>query len=251
MKIAILADIHEDFFSLSKALKIISGLNCNKIICLGDIVGFSPPYYNYLNKRDASMCTTKIKEVCEIATIGNHDLFAIKKIPHYLTNEFVLPSNWFNMDYIDQKKISKERIWLYENELNPHLAKNDKTFLRSLNQYEILKCETFNILFSHYLYPDLTGSSQSSLNDKLFFKSHESFMKQNKCNISFIAHLHLSKILHVYQGDAIITNVPFNVEIDENSYNIIVVPSIANGMVNNGFLLFDVLSKKITPYFFD
>jgi Icc-related predicted phosphoesterase len=51
MKIAIISDIHEDIDSFQAVLRAIDKFACHEIVCLGDISGYSIPYYNYLNAR--------------------------------------------------------------------------------------------------------------------------------------------------------------------------------------------------------
>lgn len=45
MKLGILSDIHEDITSLNTALRIFEDKKCDKLLCLGDILGYDPNYY--------------------------------------------------------------------------------------------------------------------------------------------------------------------------------------------------------------
>lgn len=59
MKIAIISDIHEDVVSLQLALKKIIKTGCDKIVCPGDISGFSMAHYNYHHHRNGHECMKK------------------------------------------------------------------------------------------------------------------------------------------------------------------------------------------------
>src|SRR6056297_3454194 len=105
MKIAFISDIHEDVVSLSIAINKITKLTIDKIVCLGDISGYNPMYYDFINTRNASECLKILKENCDIIIPGNHDYNSIRKIPEYHPG-FNYPSNWYELDYYEKKEIS-------------------------------------------------------------------------------------------------------------------------------------------------
>ena len=119
MKIAIISDIHEDYISLLQAARLIEQKNCDEIVCLGDIVGYSIPFYDYLDTRDASNCVEWVRTNCKYVVAGNHDLYASRKIPVSRVRDFVYQENWYNLSYSQRKEISQNALWLYEdNELS-------------------------------------------------------------------------------------------------------------------------------------
>ncbi len=81
MKIAIISDIHEDYISLMQAVRLIEKKKCDEVICLGDIVGFSIPFYDYIETRNGSACVKWVKNNCKYTIAGNHDLYAVRKVP--------------------------------------------------------------------------------------------------------------------------------------------------------------------------
>jgi len=83
MKIGLISDIHEDILSLEQAFRFFSSEKCDQIFCLGDIVGFALPFFKYIETRNANECINLIKKNCDETVIGNHDLFAIKKVPEH------------------------------------------------------------------------------------------------------------------------------------------------------------------------
>ena len=64
MRIAVLSDIHGNLEALTKALKIISKQKVDKIICLGDIVGYGV---------DSKECYEILKNKNCDFIIGNHE----------------------------------------------------------------------------------------------------------------------------------------------------------------------------------
>ncbi|HEX9746069.1 MAG TPA: metallophosphoesterase family protein, partial [bacterium] len=63
MKTAIISDIHSNISALTSVLSKIDSLKCDRIVCLGDIVGYAA---------DPNECTSKIREVSTLTIRGNH-----------------------------------------------------------------------------------------------------------------------------------------------------------------------------------
>ena len=68
MRTAIISDIHGNLESLTVVLGAIKQQNCDRIICLGDILGYGP---------DPVHCVDLIAEHCEWSLLGNHDYGAL------------------------------------------------------------------------------------------------------------------------------------------------------------------------------
>ena len=125
MKIGIISDIHEDISSLNNALRIIEQKQCDKLICLGDILGYDCNFYPKVKIRNASECISLIRKNCDWTVVGNHDLFAINKLPLSM-NGFRYPDNWYELSIKQRKDLSLGKLWLYENEfLDEELNEND------------------------------------------------------------------------------------------------------------------------------
>ena len=180
----IITDIHEDFLSLKTVLSNIP--QDEKVICLGDIVGFCTPYNLNFNKtRSANACVSLLKKRLVKSVLGNHDLNFLEQLPK--SSKFNYPENWYELSIMEKEELSKGQVHLYKNELKTHLREINKRYLSELNDIYIEN----NILFSHYLHPNVTGDSKlkDSYKDVL---SHFLFMKRSKTNISFIGHQHVS-----------------------------------------------------------
>jgi predicted phosphodiesterase len=190
MKLGILADIHEDITRLQEAITLLKNAGCEKLVCLGDIVGYSVPYYGYLASRSASQVIRLVQENCDIVVAGNHDLYAAKKVPTF-TKDFAYPDNRYNLSYAERTALADDKILLYEeNELSALLSVEEENYIKNLPEYAV---ETFGdnkILFSHRLFPDLSGSTKWEAKDLSEYQQHFEFMEEHQCNVSIVGHDH-------------------------------------------------------------
>lgn len=246
MKIAFISDIHEDVVSLSIAINKINKLNIDKIVCLGDIAGYNPKYYDFIHTRNASECLKILRENCDIIIPGNHDYNAIRKIPDYSPG-FNYPTDWYELDHFEKREIAKNRLWDYDDaELNPKFRKADVKYLSQLNQFEILKTENYNILLSHYVYPNLSGLLVDYYLYPESFDLHFGFMAENNCSIAVTGHEHTPGLSCVTENK--ISTKRFRRKIICTEPFVLMVPSIANGRNKSGFLVFDSLNNKAVTY---
>ena len=172
MRLAILSDIHEDYESLLKIVGLAEARGFDKLICLGDISGFSLPYYNYEKSRNASACLALLREKCDIIIPRNHDLAAAGIAPD-------LP------DVLKGKE-----TWQHQLDMDPGYSEGDISFLASLPFYEILTTPAGNILFSHYVYPNLSGMVKGFYYSEKEFNEHFAFMLERECSLCFTGHAH-------------------------------------------------------------
>lgn len=93
MKYAIISDIHSNLESLKFFLKILSKLQIEKIICLGDIVGYNA---------NPNECIKIISSFNNLEIIrGNHDRAVIAKDYHYFSQDAKSAIKW-TIKNIDQ-----------------------------------------------------------------------------------------------------------------------------------------------------
>jgi predicted phosphodiesterase len=64
MKIGLIADIHANVEALTAVLEALAAEKVDRLICLGDLVGYGP---------DPNACVQKISEMSDIVLAGNHD----------------------------------------------------------------------------------------------------------------------------------------------------------------------------------
>jgi predicted phosphodiesterase len=67
MKYAVISDIHSNFSALEQVLHSIHQHDCDRVICLGDIVGYGP---------QPNECLDLIRDIADVVIVGNHDFAA-------------------------------------------------------------------------------------------------------------------------------------------------------------------------------
>lgn len=236
MRIALISDIHEDIINLQLALSKIDKLKCDEVICLGDISGYSALHHNYIESRNARECLRMIRESCTLVISGNHDLHAVFKTPKF--SGFEYPTNWYEMDYWQRVELSKGQVWLYDHdELDPLYTHADADFIFHLQEMCVKEYGDKKYLFSHYLYPNLTGSEQVFYHSPEEFNGHRDFMHRLGAHISFAGHRHFGGLM-INSGPSLITK-NFGKATTVKDGDIVHVPAITRSAVNSGFLLFD------------
>lgn len=252
MQIAIISDIHEDINSLLKAIEICNKSGIDKIICLGDITGFAEKYYNFSLTRNANESINLINRSCFASVSGNHDLFLIKKVPKY-THSFEYPDDWYLLSFENRIHLSQNKIWTYEDENYTSINEENERFLKSLNEFEVLDFNNIKVFISHYLFPDLSGSTVLKRLTKSRLDTHLSFVKNNECNVSFVGHQHAEGVIIYHKKKSFLESIflkkmhfiHFGNEGIISNDSVIIVPSIALSNRKSGFVTFDTESRKI------
>jgi len=247
MIIGIISDIHEDIVRLNEAFALFEKLGCNEIVCLGDIVGYSYPNFGHFETRDASACIRAVKANCKYIVAGNHDLSAAKKVPEFKA-EFNYPDNWYELDYFQRNHLANDEVWLNEeNEFTALISQSDLEFLKSIPEYLVLELPNVNILLSHYLYPDLSGSSKKYYLEFGPFENHLNFIRENACDIGFSGHKHIEGYYKVSRDEE--KRFDFGKHWLTRELQWILAPCIANGKNENGCMVFntDSYELKVIP----
>lgn len=243
MKLGFISDIHEDIESLQQAFKTLSQENCDSVLCLGDIVGFTLPFYRYISTRDANECVRLVKENCSLSVIGNHDLYAIKKIPEYKAG-FDYDDNWYQLDYEIRSKKARNRIWLYEdNEIKTRLSEESKEFLSKLKEVDFFDTGKIKIMISHFCFPDFSGSAIFFPGEVFHLNQHFDFMKNNGAILSLSGHGHPDGAIYVDEDN--FTLLKFGkFTFPENLYWL-VIPCVARTTRPNGVLTLDTETREL------
>ncbi|MFK7900907.1 MAG: metallophosphoesterase [Cyclobacteriaceae bacterium] len=248
MKIGLLADIHDDTSSLTKALAVLTKEECDQIICLGDITGSSIPNINFYDKdsRNSHEAIQLIRKYCNEAVIGNHDLHTIEKIPNH-TGIYKFPKNWYKLDYYSKQKIFKNKVWLYENELPSLIDREDRLFLIGLPEMVFKYYENeLGALYSHYAYPDITGISTVKHRNPRYLEKHFKYMDMHKVKLSFSGHNHKEGISVMNKEEKEVVEPGNSFTLDKKTNYWIGIPPVAKSAVNNqGVAVFDTISYEL------
>jgi diadenosine tetraphosphatase ApaH/serine/threonine PP2A family protein phosphatase len=64
MRIAIISDVHSNIEALTQVVRAIEGLAVDRVVCLGDVVGYGA---------SVNECCDVVRRVAEVTLLGNHD----------------------------------------------------------------------------------------------------------------------------------------------------------------------------------
>jgi predicted phosphodiesterase len=249
MRLGFIADIHEDVQNLKRALSILAKEKCDTLICLGDITGFTIPFYRYIETRNAEECIRLVKENCSVVVAGNHDLYAVKKVPLHKAG-FNYSDDWYNLDYEVRAKKSKNRIWLYEdNEIRCRLSDCAREYLLTLNETEFREFDNLKFLFSHFCYPDFSGSAIFFPREAFHLKKHFDFMKENNCTISISGHGHPEGAIVVSEDKFRFSG--FGSQKFTGDLHWIVMPCVARTSRLNGVMVLDTSAGEFSTISFN
>lgn len=242
MRIAIVTDIHEDFQMLEKAFGKLHSLGYDLLVCLGDITGFAPPYYDH--PPDANACIDFLRQNAHFSLAGNHDLFSVQRLPSYHL-EKKIPHNWYELSLAEQASLTGDKVWLYEVEVVPQLSPENRHYLETLPESKVLDTGRKKILFSHFTQPDLSGISRWFPFHTGELRQHQRLMKELDCQVAFAGHCHPQGISLAGKFSWVETG--FSPARINHSPKIVFCPAIVNGRNPSGFVLFDTESGIITP----
>jgi predicted phosphodiesterase len=225
VRLAIISDIHEDYDSLRKVVEKAEARGFEKLICLGDISGFNPLYYTYGEYRNAPACLALLREKCHIIIAGNHDIHASGRDPEL------------------HESIKDRDAWQHEEDLDPGYGEEDIGFLASLPFYETLSTPAGKILFSHYVYPNLSGFVKGFYSRSREFREHFSFMRQQDCALAFSGHAHPDGFYRVYSRGFRLFRKR---EITISSFPALIgIPPASRHEHRSSFCIFDTISLRL------
>ncbi|MCP4521932.1 MAG: hypothetical protein GY827_09635 [Cytophagales bacterium] len=245
MKIGIISDIHEDITSLKKAFEILFTQNCQKIICLGDVVGTAFYRNDFEDTKNANACLSMLKKHCETILLGNHDNFHIQKLPE--GNQFFdFPSTWYELSQQEQENLANKNLWLYHTDYLTNLNQKDIEYLNSCSNHKI----EAPILYSHYVLPDLSGDSPVYYKKYNEIQKHFDWMKSENCTLGFVGHEHPKTAKQITE-DGHFVEIPWETTIEIQTSSVIVCPAICEKKGDKqGLLIFDskentLIAKKL------
>lgn len=248
MKIGIITDIHENEAVLREALKTAAINKCDELACLGDIVGYDTRFYKHNSNRSASECIKIIRSSCRWIVAGNHDMNAAGRFPSY-SNGFEFPESWFSTGAAERKKISSGKVWCYEGDASNDLDNDDLDFIRTLPEFLIAEEPGISCLFSHYIFPDLTGSTTQYTERKKQMRKHWDFMDSHNVCFSFIGHSHNHFAGFSYKNNSSFIRA-FHSLPQDNFYLgkepvVIMLPPLTGEKGRTGFSILDTASLRM------
>jgi predicted phosphodiesterase len=241
VRLGIVAGIHEDATSLREAFTVLQGKSCDQIACLGDIVGFSVPYYRHPATRDAHEAIRLVRDNCAYAVVGNHDCFHVRQIPQH--SSFSYPDDWYDLEVAERHRASRGRVFVYDDDLPADLSAEDSAFLRKLPEYIVIIAGDRRILVSHYAYPNLLGDQTTFDVGSDGIDPHLEFMRAHGAEIALFSH-------DLEAGVRIFTDG----NVSRRSYGLYPFPPlpfalngpwIARGTEPNGTMLLDTVAQTI------
>ncbi len=249
MKLGIITDLHEDCLSLVRALQLFEQHKCDEIVCLGDIAGFNVRNYKHLHVRNAHECIQLVRQYCSTIILGNHDLHHIKKLPTY-SNGFSYPSNWYELAFDEKKEIGEGKVFLYDDfELSPLLGNEDISFLLELPELVVKEIDGMSILFTHFAYPDITGSRSYYPRTLEEGKMHLSYIKEQGCQLGITGHFHYPGVAKVSKD--VWEKYGFGTRLLSEEIQWIYGPCVVRGYkatgepYSNGVMILDTTEKTI------
>jgi predicted phosphodiesterase len=241
MKLSVIADIHSDLISLQEALREIDKQKCDKILCLGDIVGYNQYFEGSPDGRDADACVKMVKNYCDYVVCGNHDLNAIRKLPSYHV-ELGMPDNWYELELEERERISKSKLWLYEDEMDDPVSESSFEYLNALPVQIVIETGDFNILATHFIEPDITGTSKDSPAGRQDFYRHLKLLKKNNCMAGLTGHAHLEGFARISRRDYLMNY--YRKSLLPKKRQVIVVPPLTRSPGSRGFIIMDSHSRE-------
>lgn len=162
MKVAILSDIHGNLEGLRKVLKIISRNKVDKIICLGDVVGYGT---------DSKQCYEILKNKNCDFIMGNHDAMYCNIINSDSCSSNGKISTMWQKKYIkiDLNDIKKFKKYIrIDNLLFVHSCLGEYGYLKYLNKLEDILNEYKNekiVFYGHTHRPRITVLKNGNVQD--------------------------------------------------------------------------------------
>lgn len=246
MLLGFISDIHEDTVNLEKALHLLKTLDTPEIVCLGDIVGYNVQWFNAWKKRDANACVNLIKNNCIRVIPGNHDLFALRKLPEY-RGGFRYAQNWYNLDFSERQNLGSGKVWLYEDlELSALLNRSTRTYLDSLPEINYLSINGLNLCFTHYIYPNITGSGEGFVENHEDITGHLKWMNRQGFDIGFCGHGHVEGL--AVGSNTTFRNYGFDQRVKISPGSVVIAPPVVRGHRKTGVLTFDTETMIVTAH---
>lgn len=206
MKIAVISDIHANLPALNATLKFLSTQKIDRIICLGDIVGYGP----YPNE-----CIELVKEHCQYVMLGNHDQAALG----------MGDVNYFNEYALEVILWTRERLTAYNKgflENLPYSVSDDKRLYVHSSPFEPEEW--------HYILDEHEARANLACTD---------------AQLIFIGHSHIPLVFSEREGFLETELLPLELKRDRYIVNVGSIGQPRNGDPRATFVIYDDQSDNL------
>lgn len=136
MRLAILSDIHANAEALRTALAAVENQNVDRIVCLGDVVGYGP---------DPEACIDLVREHCAATLLGNHDEAVaknkgLKALPQTGQQAALLHREWLSDDQRDWLS-SLPLTHTIDNALLVHASPDEPGAWKRIDSYRLVHAQ--------------------------------------------------------------------------------------------------------------
>lgn len=232
-----ISDIHEDMQNLQKAIRLLEKKGADELIALGDVCGFSERYFSFSRTRSARACWETVLRECTVVVPGNHDLYAIRRIPEFF-HDLRLPDSWYDLPLSERKTLGEKLVWLYEpdeseHDLTPELCHS----ISALPAYQVIERDHLKILLTHFVFPDPTGSATTFLPDPGYTDQHLNRMADLQADLGVFGHQHPEGLLQISRNG--MKRMRFRRDLPVEKGSAYGVPPTARGRNRAGICLAD------------
>jgi len=162
-------------------------------------------------------------------------------------NGFIFPENWYKLSIEERRELTKRKIWLYENEelLKP-LTDTEEEYLSNLPEHNIINIKEQNILLSHSVFPDITGSNFFRLHNPWELRHHFSEMMTNLISMGFSGHMHSKYLITADKNE--FKQLPYKKTNLNTKISQYFCPCIANGKEKSGLVIVDFDNYELEAF---
>ncbi len=180
MRFGIITDIHNNLTALSAVMKKLNQMECDKIVCCGDIIGIGP------YPEETVQYVMRIPNL--IAVCGNHEKYLLEGMPTEYPNAENMGFGEMEHHKWEHSLLSAESI----------------AFLKSLPYKTDITCEGFNITVMHYC---MDSAGHYNYNNYAANPSADALKKMfTNVNSDIILYGH-NHSRHICKGDKLYVNV--------------------------------------------
>jgi len=205
LRIAIISDIHGNLPALQAVFDQIDQEQIDKVICLGDVVGYGP---------DPNACMNLVRERCQVILMGNHDYACIYKPEMFFFNHFARQAIEYTLT------IFKEEHLEFINKLPFRYSEDDLLFVHA----NPLRPEGWEYILS--------------IDEAIYY-----FPKFSE-KICFIGHSHLPSIFIERENSGFSTTEQREISLEDNCRYIINVGSVGQPRDGNPASSFGIIDLE-------